>query len=573
MKRALLPWLQQYRQSLLVGDLSAGLIVSVMLVPQAIAYAYLAGLPVEMGLYASLLPLLGYALFGSSMTLSVGPVAITALMTLELLSPFAVVGSAEYIQLAIWLALISGAMLFVFGLFRLGFLANFLSHPVISGFISGAAVLILLSQIRHLFGLGPESSTISGLLTHLSASNPVVMGLSIAALAWMIYARAWMQGHLEAAGIGSSTAGVLSKMAPMLAVLAAIALTWWLDLSNQHNVPVVGHLPSGLPDLVWSSPEFEQLKLLLIPALLISLVGFVESVSVAQSLGRRKRESISPNRELLGLGAANFASGISGGLAVCGGFSRSAVNQAAGANTPLAGIVSAIIIALMLVSIADIFAFMPLALLAVTIIVAVTPLIDIASLKKAWRYDRADGITLLTTAIAVIVLGVEGGILIGLCLSIATQLWRGSKPHVAVVGRIPHSEHFRNISRHDVETLPGLVAIRIDENIFFANTKAIEQAINRALSAQPDTHALLLILSAVNQIDSTGLEMLSELAEGLEAKGIAIHLAEVKGPLMDKLKDTHWYKDQVAAVFLSTHDAFNTIGALEEDALTTGETK
>ncbi|WP_151705575.1 SulP family inorganic anion transporter [Nitrincola alkalilacustris] len=573
MRRALLPWLQQYRQSLLVGDLSAGLIVSIMLVPQAIAYAYLAGLPVEMGLYASLLPLLGYALFGSSMTLSVGPVAITALMTLELLSPFAAVGSAEYIQLAIWLALISGAMLFVFGLLRLGFLANFLSHPVISGFISGAAVLILYSQIRHLFGLGSEASSVSGLLTHLSASNPVVMSLSIAALAWMIYARVWMQKHLQATGIGSSTAGVLSKMAPMLAVLAAIGLTWWLDLSNQHSVPVVGHLPSGLPDLVWSSPEFEQLKLLLIPALLISLVGFVESVSVAQSLGRRKRESISPNRELLGLGAANFASGISGGLAVCGGFSRSAVNQAAGANTPLAGIVSAIIIALMLVSIADIFAFMPLALLAVTIIVAVAPLIDIASLKKAWRYDRADGVTLLTTAIAVIVLGVEGGILIGLCLSIATQLWRGSKPHVAVVGRIPHSEHFRNISRYDVETLPGLVAVRIDENIFFANTKAIEQAINRALSEQPDTHALLLILSAVNQIDSTGLEMLSELAEGLEAKGIAIHLAEVKGPLMDKLKDTHWYKEQVAAVFLSTHDAFNTIGALEEDALTTGETK
>lgn len=573
MKRALLPWLQQYRQSLLVGDLSAGLIVSVMLVPQAIAYAYLAGLPVEMGLYASLLPLLGYAIFGSSMTLSVGPVAITALMTLELLSPFAVVGSAEYIQLAIWLALISGAMLFVFGLLRLGFLANFLSHPVISGFISGAAVLILFSQIRHLFGLGSEASTISGLFTHLSASNPVVLCLSITALAWMIYARVWMQGHLQATGLGKNTAGVMSKMAPMLAVLAAIALTWGLDLSNQHGVPVVGHLPSGLPDLVWSSPELEQLKLLLIPALLISLVGFVESVSVAQSLGRRKRENISPNRELLGLGAANFASGISGGLAVCGGFSRSAVNQAAGANTPLAGIVSAIIIALMLVSIADIFAFMPLALLAVTIIVAVTPLIDIDSLKKAWRYDRADGITLLTTAIAVIVLGVEGGILIGLCLSIATQLWRGSKPHVAVVGRIPHSEHFRNISRYDVETQPGLVAIRIDENIFFANTKAIEQAINRALSAQPDTHALLLILSAVNQIDSTGLEMLSELAEGLEAKGIAIHLAEVKGPLMDKLKDTHWYKDQVTAVFLSTHDAFNTIGALEEDALTTGETK
>ena len=336
---ALLGWLTHYRRAWFGGDLTAGLVLSIMVIPQSMAYAMLAGMPVQVGLYASLLPLLGYALFGSSMSMSVGPVAVTA----TLLAPLAEVGSADYMQLAIWLALFSGALLFAFGLLRLGFLANFLSHPVISGFISGAAILIVLSQVPKLAGL-----------------------------------RNWPE----------LLANLAARLAPILVVVLAVAATLQFGLSA-HGVPVVGEIPAGLPSLVWQTPDTGALRSLLIPAVLISLVTFVESVSIAQSLARRKRQSINPDRELLGLGAANLGSGLTGGFAVAGGFSRSSVNIEAGANTPLAGVIAAVMIAGILLTVAPLFAYLPQVMLAVVIIVAVVPLIDLRSLARAWRYDRA----------------------------------------------------------------------------------------------------------------------------------------------------------------------------------------
>jgi len=558
----MLAWVRHYRRAWLSGDLTAGLVLSIMVIPQSMAYAMLAGMPVQVGLYASLLPLLGYALFGSSMSMSVGPVAVTGLMTATLLAPLASIGSPDYLQLAVWLALLSGGMLFVLGLLRLGFLANFLSHPVISGFISGAAILILFSQLPSLLGRESLPHGLRELVREWHLVNTLVLGMGLAALAWLLYARSWMAGHLRGLGLPGALATLLARLAPIVVVVVAVWATWYFDLAA-HGVPVVGHLPAGLPALVWSTPGLGDLRQLLLPAALISLVTFVESVSIAQSLARRKRQSINPDRELLGLGAANLGSAVTGGFAVAGGFSRSSVNIEAGANTPLAGVIAALIIALILLTVAPLFAYLPLVMLAAVIMVAVTPLIDVRSLIRAWRYDRAEGLTLLSTLLGVLILGVEGGIILGVCWSIVAQLWRGSRPHVAVIGRVPDTHYFRNTKRHLVETVPQLLALRIDENIFFANTKAVEQAIYQALADYPDTREVLLILSAVNHIDSTGLDMLSELTEGLNERGIHLHLAEVKGPLMDHLEHTDWITRQVDQLFPSTHIAFNTLAELK----------
>ncbi|SER88804.1 SulP family inorganic anion transporter [Halopseudomonas bauzanensis] len=558
----LLAWLRHYRLPWLSGDLVAGLVTAIMIIPQSMAYAMLAGLPVQIGLYASLLPLLGYALFGTSMSMSVGPVAVTALMTAALLAPLATVGSEQYYQLAIWLALMSGVLLFVLGLLRMGFLANFLSHPVISGFISGASILIVLSQLPHLLGLSEWPSSPAQLLTAWQPVNTLVLTMGLLALAWLLYARSRLAGHLQRLGISAGAARLLARLAPILVVLIGLLVTIAWDL-GARGVPVVGSLPAGLPALVWSTPDVVTLQALLLPAALISLVSFVESVSIAQSLARRKRQSINPDRELLALGAANAGSALTGGFAVCGGFSRSGVNVEAGANTPLAGVISAVVIGLILLTIAPLFAWLPLVMLAVVILVAVAPLIDLASLQRAWRYDRREGLTLICTAAGVVLLGIEGGIVLGVGLSVVTQLWRGSRPHVAVVGRVPGTHYFRNTQRHLVETEPQLLAMRIDENIFFANTKAIERAILRALRDYPDTRELLLILSAVNHIDSTGLDMLCELSLGLRERDIQVHLAEVKGPVMDQLEQTDWIQEQVSEIFPSTHIAFNTLSGLK----------
>ncbi|EZQ18015.1 sulfate:proton symporter [Halopseudomonas bauzanensis] len=558
----LLAWLRHYRLPWLSGDLVAGLVTAIMIIPQSMAYAMLAGLPVQIGLYASLLPLLGYALFGTSMSMSVGPVAVTALMTAALLAPLATVGSEQYYQLAIWLALMSGVLLFVLGLLRMGFLANFLSHPVISGFISGASILIVLSQLPHLLGLSELPSSPAQLLAAWQPVNTLVLIMGLLALAWLLYARSRLAGHLQRLGISAGAARLLARLAPILVVLIGLLITIAWDL-GARGVPVVGSLPAGLPALVWSTPDVVTLQALLLPAALISLVSFVESVSIAQSLARRKRQSINPDRELLALGAANAGSALTGGFAVCGGFSRSGVNVEAGANTPLAGVISAVVIGLILLTIAPLFAWLPLVMLAVVILVAVAPLIDLASLQRAWRYDRREGLTLICTAAGVVLLGIEGGIVLGVGLSVVTQLWRGSRPHVAVVGRVPGTHYFRNTQRHLVETEPQLLAMRIDENIFFANTKAIERAILRALRDYPDTRELLLILSAVNHIDSTGLDMLCELSLGLRERDIQVHLAEVKGPVMDQLEQTDWIQEQVSEIFPSTHIAFNTLSGLK----------
>lgn len=553
-------WLRGYRREWAAGDLTAGVVVAVMLIPQSLAYAMLAGLPPQMGLYASILPIVAYALLGSSMTLAVGPVAVASLMTASALQPLAAAGSPEYVALAMQLALVSGAMLLAFGAMRLGFLAYFLSHPVISGFISGSAILIAVGQVKHILGVKADGQgvldTVAALLRALPHTRPATLAVGGASLLFLWFARRYLARGLAGIGLPAKAADLLSRLAPMAAVIVSTAVVGVLRLDQGAGVSVVGAVPQGLPAMGLPLPSTDTLRLLWLPALLISLVGFVESVSVAQSLALRRQERIRPNRELTGLGAANVASALSGGFPVTGGFARSVVNFAAGANTPAAGIVCAVLMAVVIAGLTGLFHYLPHAVLAATIIVAVTGLVDVKTLKEAWRYDRADALSLLATAAGVLVLGVEAGILAGVALSLGALVWRSSRPHMAVVGRVPGTEHFRNVERHAVETVPGLLAVRVDESLFFANAAAVEERVESLLERDPGVRKVLLICSAVNQIDTTALGMLDQLERGLAAKGITLLLAEVKGPVMDRLRSTELGVRLKDRVFLSVHEAF-----------------
>jgi sulfate permease, SulP family len=553
-------WLKTYQSQFIAGDITAGLIVTVMLIPQSLAYAMLAGLPPEIGLYASLLPMVAYALFGSSMTLAVGPVAVSSLMTASALMPLASQGSAEYISLSILLALLSGLMLLVAGFLRLGFLAWFLSHPVISGFISGSAVLIAIGQLKYLLGLQFSSSgvlsSLNNLAQHLHETNTTTALLGLSAVVFLLFARNYLGPLLKQLGISAKSADLLTKLAPMAVVIVSTALVAIYGLDQTDKVSIVGRVPRGLPSIALPSIQWDQINMLLLPALLISLVGFVESVSVGQSLALKRGQRINPNSELVGIGAANVASALSGGFPVTGGFARSVVNFSAGAQTPAAGIVSAVLMAIVIAGLTDWFYYLPQAVLSATIIVAVIGLIDTHTLKEAWHYDKADAIALLLTFAGVIVFGVEEGIVIGVAMSLAVLVWRSSHPHMALVGRVPGTEHFRNVERHQVDVFPGLIALRIDESIYFANSQLIAEKIEGLLSEHPATNCVLLILSAVNQLDTTALGMLTELEKTLAARNITLQFAEVKGPVQDRLQQTELGERMRDKIFLSTHQAF-----------------
>jgi len=559
-KKLLPDWLKQYQFTWLAGDVIAGAIVTVMLIPQSLAYAMLAGLPPQAGLYASLLPIFAYALFGSSMTLAVGPVAVASLMTATALAPLAIAGSVDYAALAVILALLSGVMLFVFGVLRLGFLAYFLSHPVISGFISGSAVVIAIGQLKYIFGIniprGGIITTLHGLIVGLPTLNVSTTLLGCGALLFLFFARSYLATVLKRIGLSDKIADLSAKLAPMMVVIVATLIVNLGQLDQQAQVSVVGNVPAGLPSLAIPSIQWNDIQALWLPALLISLVGFVESVSVAQSLALKRNQRITPNKELLGIGAANIASALSGGYPVTGGFARSVVNFSAGANTPGAGVVSAILMAVVVAVATSWFFYLPHAVLAATIIVAVLGLIDFKTLQQSWHYDRADAISLILTFFGVIFLGVEEGIVIGVVLSLAVVVWRSSRPHMAVVGRVPGTEHFRNIDRHEVELVHGLIALRIDESMYFANAQVLEDKIESLVAASSDTRAVLLIMSAVNQLDSTALTMLDELEKNLQAKHISLQFAEIKGPVLDRLLNTELGQRMHDRIFLSTHQAF-----------------
>ena len=537
----------------------AGLVVTMLLVPQSLAYAMLAGLPPHVGMYATILPLVAYALFGPSRTLSAGPVAVASLMTAAAVTPLAAPGSAEYVVLATLLALIGGVMLLLFGVLRMGFVANLLSHPVISGFVTGSAILIALGQLKPLLGIPAKGETAFQLLASLLAKAgdlhvpTALLGVSAAILLWA--SRRYLAGLLRHIGLHQKASEILAKLAPMGVVLLSVALVAALVLDTRRGVAVVGQIPAGLPSLQLALPSLGQVQALFVPAAMIALIGFVESVSVAQSLANKRGERINADAELRGLGVANLASAVSGGFPVTGGFARSVVNFAAGARTPLSGVISAALMAVVLLGMTALFERLPLAVLAATIIVAVVGLVDVATARHAWHLDRADAVAWGGTALGVLALGVELGVGLGVALSIGTFLWRASRPHMAVVGRVPGTHHFRNEKRFEVETYPELLMVRIDERLFFANIGSVLQRTEEELAHRPGVRHLVLDLSSVADVDLTAVEALQRLHVDLRQRGIELHLAEVRGPVMDRLGHTDWPGQLTHPPFLNLHQA------------------
>ena len=558
----LIGWLSVYNRHALTSDMIAAVIVTIMLIPQSLAYAMLAGLPPEIGLYASILPLLAYTLFGTSRTLSVGPVAVISLMTAAAVGNLALAGTHEYIAAAVILALLSGIILLLMGIFKLGLLANFLSHPVISGFITASGLLIAASQLQHVLGIGAGGQNLPDMLLalarNLQQTNLITLAIGGGALLFLFWSRKGLPALLTRCGLAAHVAALVSKTAPILAVFTTI-LVVWVGKLTESGVQVVGTIPAGLPRFALPSFDSELWQQLLVSAVFISLVGFVESVSVAQTLAAKRRQRIEPNQELIALGAANIGSAMAGGFPVTGGFSRSVVNFDAGAQTPAAGAFTALGIALAALFLTPLMYYLPQATLAATIIVAVLSLVDPGALKRTWQYSRSDFSAMLATILLTLIQGVELGIIAGVSLSVLLFLYRTSKPHSAVVGRVPDSEHFRNIDRHQVETSSKLMTLRIDESLYFANARHLEDRIYALIIQQPQIKHFVLMCPAVNLIDASALESLEAINHRLHDSGVTFHLSEVKGPVMDRLQHSDFLKQLTGQVFLSQFDAWQAL--------------
>ncbi|SFO84187.1 SulP family inorganic anion transporter [Qipengyuania nanhaisediminis] len=555
----ILEWGRTYNRSILTNDLMAAVIVTIMLIPQSLAYALLAGLPPVVGLYASILPLVLYAIFGTSRTLAVGPVAVVSLMTASAAGAVAAQGTAEYLEAAITLAMLSGVMLAILGLLRAGFLANLLSHPVISGFITASGILIATSQLKHILGItaGGDNwpSMLGSLASSFTETNPWTLAIGIPATIFLFWVRKGAKPALQRLGLPARAADMTAKAGPVVAVALTIMAAIALDLGDK-GVKLVGAIPQGLPPFALPSTDLSLIQQLWVPALLISIIGFVESVSVAQTLAAKRRQRIEPDQELIGLGAANIASAFSGGYPVTGGFARSAVNFDAGAETPAAGAFTAVGIALATLFLTPLLFSLPIATLAATIIVAVLSLVDMKTPGQLWRYSKADFAAHVATIAVTLIAGVELGVITGVAVGLLLYLYRASRPHAAIVGRVPETEHFRNVERHSVFTVPHVLSIRIDEALTYLNARWLEEYVLERVAERPELRHVILMCSAVNEIDASGLESLEAINHRLGDGGIGLHLSEVKGPVMDRLKRTHFLDELNGKVFLSQDRAF-----------------
>lgn len=556
-----LDWGRGYGGGALAADLTAAAIVTIMLIPQSLAYAMLAGLPAEVGLYASIAPLVVYALLGTSRTLAVGPVAVVSLMTATAVG--ALEGEAR-LTAAAALAALTGAILLGMGLLRLGFLASFLSRPVVSGFITAAGLLIAASQLGHILGVATSGGTIIEIGRDLAQGignlHLPTLAIGTTSAAFLFWTRRGLAASLERLGVPPGLAGWAAKTSPALAVIASTAAVAGLSL-EQAGVAVVGRTPAGLPPLALPPLDPELWRSLAGPALLIAVVGYVETIAVAQTLAAKRRQRVSPDQELIGLGGANLAASFSGGFPVAGGFARSVVNFDAGAETPAAGAFAAAGIALATIFLTPLIADLPKATLAATILVAVLGLIDLRELRRIWSYSKSDFAAVAATILVTLAFGVEAGVASGVGVSIALHLYRTSRPHVAIVGRVPGSEHFRNVERHAVATAPGLLSLRIDESLYFANARYLEDVVLDAVARDLALRDVVLMCSAVNTIDASALESLEALDQRLRDAGVRLHLSEVKGPVMDRLKRSALPQTLSGEIFLSQNDAFEALAS------------
>ena len=544
-------WLRRTTAKDIAADGVGAAIATVLLVPQGLAYAMVAGLPPVVGLYASILPAVLYAIFGTSRDLSVGPTSVAAIMVAA-----AIAGAGNGVDPvvgAVVLATLTGLILVILGALRAGVLTNLLSTPVLTGFSSGAAIVIMADQLRHLAGIElpgglQPHEMVAYLFARAGALNGETLAVGLAGVAFLAALAGTRRVHHRS---------VLARLAPVVFLVAA---TFAVKLIGLERVPVVGEISARLPSLGVDLPAAGLWVEMLPSAALISIIVFVESVSIAKYLASRRRESVDADQELIALGAANLGSALSGALPVAGSFSRSMVNYNSGVRTQVSSFFLAGFTALTLVLLAPAFSDLPKAALAAVIILAVSGLVDLRSIPETWRFSKADGASNAVTFLGVLVYGVEGGLVMGVLLSVLLYLWRTGHPNVAVVGRLPHSTEFRSIDRHKVETWPEILLVRVDENLYFANVGHVTDMIGRELQQRPGARHLVLVMSGVGFVDSSALQQLQLASDNLREANVTLHFADIKGPVMDRLRRTRIF-EQIAPgqVFSTAQAAVSTL--------------
>jgi sulfate permease, SulP family len=580
-------WARNCDQNTVTRDFLAALIVVVMLVPQALGYALVAGMPPHIGLYVSILPPLLYCLFGTSMFLSVGVCAIIAILTKSGASLVGIAGSPEHVAAGAVIALMSGGMLIAMGLLRLGFIANFLSHTVISGFVTGSVLTIAATQVKHLLGVEAHGDTLydigRSIMPHLDEIKKPTVIFALGSFAAFLAVRRYMRPFLRWMGFPADRAAIYAGLGPFLVVSGAIFISWslqsdggflreWLHL-DKLGIKVVGSIPSGLPSI--SVPSFDLhvpphkaaeipteaalWQALVAHSALMAIIIFVESVSIGQAFAVRRRQTIMPNQEMLALGVSNLASAFSGAYPVAGSFSRSAVNYNAGAQTPLAGILAAVGIALVAAFLTKPLYYLPFATLAALITIAALTLVDYRILGKAWNYSKRDFAAVVVTFTMTVVYGVEKGLITGLVLSIILHIYHTSRPHFAVVGLMPGTHHFRSAARHRTVTSDRVISLRVDESLYFANAKYLEEVVYGLLLDYPKAKHIILQCPAVNHIDMSALESLEAINNRLKDAGVKLHFSEIKAPIMDRLKKSDFLEHLSGDVYVSNYQAIHEL--------------
>lgn len=563
-----LDWGRRYRQPDFVSDLMAAAVTTLLLIPQSLAYALLAGMPAVTGLYASMLPIVVYALMGTSPVLGVGPSALRAIMSLAVVGALTTAGSPSFLAASMLLAILVGVLLVVMGALRMGFIAGFLSHPVLSGFVTAAGLLIAMSQVPHVLGVKLASENLGAFVLSLWTrygqiqALPLVVGGVSMLLLWA--SRRWLKRGLRALGLGVTAADLTAKSAPLLLLIGAIVLaaaSGW----EQQGLAVVGEIPQGLPRLTltaFTDTPPEVVRALLLPALLIAMMTFVEQISIAQGMAAKRRERIDTDAEMRAMGGANLAAGLSGASSVGASFSRTAVMAEGGAHTPAALLLTALLLALAALFFTPWLRHLPLAVLAATILVALGSLLDFASFARTWRYSRADFVAQALTFVVTLTVDLVSGLTVGVLASLALHIWYSSRPHIAIVGQVPGTEHYRNVLRHKVDTHDEILGLRVDGSLFFANARFLEDRVAAEVAARPHLRHLILQCTAVNDIDASALESLRTIEERLRDGGIQLHLSEVKGPVMDRLQRSDFLTRLSGQVFLSHHQAVTHLRAL-----------
>jgi len=518
----ILSWIKDYNKSMLLGDISAGITVGIMLIPQGMAYAMLAGLPPIYGLYASTIPLLIYAILGTSRQLAVGPVAMVSLLVASGVGAIAELGSEHFISLAILLALMVGVIQFLLGIFKLGFLVNFLSHPVVAGFTSAAALIIGFSQLKHLLGIdiprGKIHETLIEVVKNIESINLATLAIGFTAIVLILLLRK-MNRRIPS---------------PLIVVVLGLAVVVFFDLES-YGVQIIKEIPSGFPSFSFPKGSIESVKALFPIALAISFISYMESYAVAKAVqSKHKDYSINPNQELIGLGASNIVGSFFSAFPITGGFSRTAVNDQAGAKSGFAAIVSATLVMVTLLFLTSYFYYLPKAVLASIIMVAVFGLIEVKEAKHLWKKDKYDFLSFISTFIATITLGIEPGILIGVAISLLVIMYKLSYPHVAELGQIDGTSVFRNVERFTNLNCDSCVLIlRFDAPLFFANANAFKDVIVKKLASRDNVEKIIIDGSGLHHIDSSALHMLNDLVKELFEKEILIQFVDIKGPARD----------------------------------------